>query len=252
MRALFPLSVLFLLLAGCGPSENYSDVRTTHVDSQLCTDDQSTSHWPVIPVTIYVQKVDPKIHNVNGVLIDFVEHESIVEGTELAVRAWNNAAGKQLLVFGGLIDKQQPMKSSDALSDGDLVVYMQSNWNDSFISKTPNILATAYIYDSCDGKTIEASDIFLNTQQYYFYDNVKYAGVQDDLRGLAKGQRKIVDAASLIIHEIGHSLGLGHTPEKSCPESVMIPTLRVDPNYAKRDLAKTDVANIIDLYEDVR
>ena len=252
MRALLFRSVLFLFLVGCGPGENNSDLEVIRQDTQLCTDDNSTAHWPKIPVKIYVQKVNPKIHNVNGVLIDFTEHESIVEGAALAVQTWNQAAGKQLLEFGGLIDKSQPIKASEALSDGDLVVYMQSDWENSFIDKPTNILATAFIYNSCDGKTIEASDIFLNTQMYYFYDNVKYANVQDDLKGLIRGQRKIVDAASVIIHEIGHSLGLGHTPTESCPESVMIPTIKVDPKYAKRNLAKTDVANITDLYEDVQ
>lgn len=249
MRVL-SIGILLMLLFGCAPSDIGKTREVPPVYSQVCVEESELAKWPKVPVTIYVQSFDKKIHDINGVYMDFAEYESIVEGTLIAVDTWNKAAGKTLLKYGGTIGKPQPKRASDALSDDDLVVYMQSDWIGSFIGKENEIIATAYIYASCDGKAIEASDIFLNTQMYYFFDTKKYTDMPDAYKGLVRGQRKIIDVASVLIHEIGHSLGLNHIPEARCPDSVMIPTIRVGVHESKRDLTQTDIVNISDLYGD--
>ena len=233
-------------LPGAPHDKELSDVTKT------CVENPITDKPVTLPITLYVQKFDPKIHNINGVEIDPKERDAIVEGVQIAIDTWNKALGKQLLNYGGILPKKGPKSASEALSDDNFVVYSKSDWVDSFMKKPIDIIANALVYDDCAGENIIAGDIFLNTQTYYFIDAQKMPNRPNKEKPLKNG-RRFVDAATTLTHEIGHVLGLDHIPVERCPDCMMNPTVEIDRGgdyRPKRELSQADIDDISELYGD--
>lgn len=113
-----------------------------------------------------------------------------------ALKHWNDAANFEIFVLDPNINKSMEPKE-----DGANVIYWRSSWdkNKSDLQASTNLYWT-------NQETREA-DILLNAHDFKITDNPK----ADE-----------IDLESLLVHEMGHILGLGHIDGK---DSVMISKL---------------------------
>lgn len=131
-------------------------------------------------------------------------HESVpmsyTSAVEAAVAEWNSRAGRTLirLIPGRVGGGSSPKK------DGYSVLYMMNSWESN--KRTEQARTTIY----WSGSRIYEADIRLNDKNFNF------------VVGEAEGTFYGVDLESLLIHELGHFLGLAHTHSR---ESVMYKSL---------------------------
>lgn len=137
---------------------------------------------------------------------------------ERAVEEYNNrlGGGKELMKIAGrgVSGDLNPMK------DGYSVVYWFDRWEDN--RQTEQARTTIY----WSGSQIFESDIRVNA------DDFEYSYGEDAALGK-------VDLTSLMVHEFGHVLGLGHTSTRG---SVMVTSLADGEN--RRKLSDTDLSNL--------
>jgi len=147
-------------------------------------------------------------------------HESVpsqyVIGIKVAVEAWNKAVGKNLFEISAetIAGPIQPRK------DGQNLIYWANEWNESNYEQQ----ARTNIY--WVGDQIRESDVIINDKHHNFF--VDQGG---------PGQE--VDLVSVMIHELGHVLGLAHTDDGV---SVMQTYLR--PYEERREISKSDIESI--------
>lgn len=106
---------------------------------------------------------------------------------ERAVKRWNHDFGKEII----RIDAWGVGGSSEPVQDGYNLIYWMDNWE----SNRGNEQARTTIY--WHGNQIFEADLRLNSKMYDFFT---------DSNGPISG----VDLESLVLHEIGHVLGLAH------------------------------------------
>ena len=127
-------------------------------------------------------------------------HESVKEShysaIESAVKKWNQSLSKEIfqIVAFGTSGPAAPQK------DGNTVIYSMNTWESD--RQTEQARTTIYWSNS----NIYEADIRLNDK------NFNFAGLSDDLNF------RTVDMESLVVHELGHVLGLAHITTK---DSVM-------------------------------
>lgn len=175
------------------------------------------------PACNFVQ--NPELQRVSWnskVPVKFYLHSSVpVEAypaIDRAVQEYNEhlAGGKEVIriVARGVSGDLSPLK------DGYSVVY----WFDRWETNRQTEQARTTIYWS--GSQIFESDIRVNA------DDFQYSYGESTIYGK-------VDLTSLMVHEFGHALGLGHTSNRG---SVMVTSLGDGEN--RRKLSDTDLANL--------
>lgn len=110
--------------------------------------------------------------------------------------------------------------------------------------KSQGVLATA-VWTTSGGHISKAS-IRFNRDYYIFGDTTTDYNVSED-----NYNKTIVDMESVVLHEMGHMLGLGHAKEEST--SVMYPSMNIGRNSAgfstvKRNLSYNDCIRINTIY----
>ncbi len=106
---------------------------------------------------------------------------------ERAIKTWENSAGRRLFA----ITSTQYQDSASPAKDGQSVVYWLHNWE----PEKPTEQARTSIY--WVGNQIREADLRINDKNFDFYT---------DTSNTNKG----VHLESLLIHELGHILGLKH------------------------------------------
>ncbi len=140
-----------------------------------------------------------------------VYHDAI----KAAVATWNKNIGREVLKIGGITEgKNGPQQ------DGANVIYFLKTWEDD----RSNEQARTTVYWA--GTRIYEADIRVNERDFDFFWS------DDTVQGR-------VDIESLILHELGHVLGLGHN---STAKSVMAKSL--PSAFLRRDLTSDDLASI--------
>lgn len=124
-----------------------------------------------LPVSLYIHESFP------------MEYQNALVG---AIEQWERSLGRRLFVISGIIRGENVPRR-----DGISAVYWMSDWEEN---KT-NEQARTTIY--WDGSQIREADIRVNTRDFR-YTVARTPDIQS------------VDLESLLVHELGHALGLQH------------------------------------------
>lgn len=141
------------------------------------------------------------------------------DAIDRAVAEYNAKLGNGKEVFR--IVQRNFNGSARARKDGYSVIY----WSDTWDPNKPNEQGRTVIYWS--GSHIFEADLSINTSDFNYYMAFE---------GNFPGQ---VDLTSLMVHELGHVLGLAHTENHG---SVM--NTQLDYNQSRRELSAQDLANL--------
>lgn len=163
----------------------------------------------------------------------------VEDGLTSAIGTWNEALGREIVTYKGRTSLARTSELYGSLSDNETVVYTETNW-EATTGKSPDILGTA-IWENLpqDASTIHKGDIILNAQTYTFGDarNNSMAKVTN-----------IADAESVLIHEIGHLLGLNHVDSDTDPYSIMAAYASIGFKQYHRTLSDGDLQRIRNVY----
>ncbi len=156
------------------------------------------------PVKLYIHKSMP--------LTTYPEMENVIRES---VKAWNDVAGREII----RIEAFQAGGTDMPRKDGYSMMYWMSSWEAGQVSEQ----ARTTIYWS--GSQIYEADLRINGRdhRYYVGNDTAFSGV---------------DFKSLIIHELGHALGLAH----AISDSVMNASL--SSGYDRRQITDEDQKSI--------
>lgn len=135
-------------------------------------------------------------------------HQDIVDAAEV----WNQAAGKTILK----INLTQPSAIEDSSSDAKNTVTGSLNWDES---KSTQQAISIVKYR---GVLISESDIRVNLKDFVYYSKEPQNSKQ-------------VHFGSLLVHELGHSLGLKHGLVKPTVMWSMLPSTLIRTKLSNRD-----------------
>jgi len=157
----------------------------------------------------------------NSLPVKMYIHESVsdpqfIEAIEQAARRWNEVFGRQAIV----IQASSVSGDGTAKKDGRSFIYFYSSWE---ANRTMEQARTTIYWN---GNQINEADIKVNTK------NFQYSADTSSRSGK-------VDLESLMIHEMGHVLGLGHDDHS---KSVMATTL--SSGTLRRSISTEDTENL--------
>jgi poly(3-hydroxybutyrate) depolymerase len=191
-----------LLLIGLGLSLQACGVKPAPEES--CNfvqnaDMQRVSWGGGTPVVMYIDESVPAVYR---------------DAVKRAAATWNNDIGREVIKIGGVTKMNGPSQ------DGANVIYFLDAWE----AERTNEQARTTVYWA--GTRIYEADIRVNNRDFNFFWG------SDPVSGR-------VDIESLILHEMGHVLGLGHsvTAKSVMAKSLPSATLR-------RDLSADDLSSI--------
>lgn len=186
------------------------------------------------PVTI---NISTAITSENSNLADYIQN---------AVNTWNNAIGRTILaVRTGVVTKTgNDFKGLfSVLQDSHHALYYDklSGSNGGWLSNTgkPSTTIATTVCRATQGTILNAS-IRFNRDIYYF----------DDITTSYNSAQIIADMESIILHELGHLLGLGHVTEtNSIMFSTYTPGHTFGSSYSSvRCISTSDLTRIRSIY----
>jgi predicted Zn-dependent protease len=132
---------------------------------------------------------------------------------ETAIEAWETVIGRKVFDL-----QPDPLPASSPAQDGVSVIYWMTTWDS--LNQTQQANTTIY----WEGNTITEADIKIDASYYSISDTPS---------------PNTVDMQSLVLHELGHALGLVHD---NTDQSVMNAYLNSD--YERRTLYSADLSHI--------
>jgi hypothetical protein len=231
-----PLKLLFLAmllsLGACGTDSRSSisdDPRSQgNLNSQKSVI-HSTKGWREV-VKVYVSELAPAL---------------VVDATNESIRNWNDAAGFELLSFAGI--SSEGLQQSDlysTLNDLTTMVYFdEKNWAQHTGKASTTLATTVWENSPENSDEIVRADIILNAESYLFIDALDSENAYLDADNM-------VDAESVITHELGHLLGINHVGVIKDRDSVMHAQTYVGYGVAKRTPSDGDRKLISEIYKE--
>lgn len=228
---LTPLFLTLFLLTSCTGSKESSSISTSGAS------DSSTSlpvRWPFSKIPL-----DVKISTAfNSSTIDSYDSTSGDDTIQQMMKKWNNVydAGTFFNYSAGQVANYAPA-DVDSYNDSTIGIYLLGTWPSDF--KYNALAVTQYwaqevFYPTGNILEIVHGDILVNDQYY------AYTADATDLTYR-------YDFPTVILHELGHLIGLKHIPSSLGP-SIMEATLGED--EVKRSIYTIDSKNINSLYDD--
>lgn len=228
MRLLFKIVVgLFfgVLLQGCGvDGARHSSHESSELAAQFLGSGGSAK-W-ASPVTILAHE------DLN---------EEAVAGLIAALTTWNDALNSNLLIYGGRSSVGRGDELYSSLEDTATVVYLETNWQATTGKDTFTLGTTVWEVDGENGSQITRGDIILNGETYDFFDS-------EDFSKEATREGGVVDAETVLLHEVGHLIGLGHIYEDVDADSIMGPYTEIGYGDHHRVLSIQDIERAKALY----
>jgi hypothetical protein len=144
---------------------------------------QRVSWKGTTPITLYVDKSFPS---------------DMYPAAQAAAKDWNDTFGRELIHLAGWTSK-----TGEPGQDGSNIIYWRSTWD---ANRTDEQARTTVYWV---GETIYEADIMVNARDFIYAAS-------------ATTKANTVDIESLLVHEMGHVLGLAHT---EVTKSVMLKSL---------------------------
>ena len=223
------LLVLSLFITGCNNDDFNGESSASSSDKTTTLNFSSVAKWP----NSNFGQNGISLHVSDEVLEEFNNNEEAIQGI---YNTWNNAISSKNLINPSFrtITNLEPNDLEEYGSDNVFGIYKSNSW---FADQDRFALAITQYFGIRDSEGILDlihGDIILNfSESFTFFTNPEEASFED------------YDLNSILLHEIGHFLGLGHQGFRD--QSVMRPTLQ--PLTTERSLYPLDVDAISDLYD---
>ena len=160
-----------------------------------------------------------------------------------AAESWNKALGFELVSVNGYFSGERGDDLYASLGDDTSGIYFEDEWYDKTGKKDTIIATTVWEVDPDNRSKIVRGDVILNSQNYEFGDSLD--------KSLASNTNwPITDVESVLLHEIGHLIGLAHSSEDE--SSVMLSSASFLNGVTRRSLSAGDVENIRHRYSHFR
>jgi hypothetical protein len=163
-----------------------------------------------------------------------------ISGLLQAISTWNEAVGYRVLVYKGVRDDKRGATLYESLNDNLTIVYGESDWVSTTEKPLETLGTTVWEVDDLGEFHIVKGDIILNEEHYLFQNSEEEASA-DKAGG-------VVDAETVLLHELGHLLGLRHKFATEDEASVMAPYTAIGFGDYNRTLSEADISSIRDLY----
>jgi hypothetical protein len=158
-----------------------------------------------------------------------------------AIKVWNEAIGFDLLKYSGRSNSELESQLFASLDDDQTMIYLAKNWGETTGKHLDTIGTTLWENAIESPGVIIRGDIILNGETYKFVD-------QSQSEFLAMNPLYEVDSMSVLLHELGHLIGLAHVNEQEDPWSVMHSTALVGPGLTYRQLSQGDIERVKRIY----
>lgn len=204
--AITTLALLSLLLQACAPATSPQE----SCNFVMSNDNQRVSWGPSAPVVLYVDSSVPS---------------EFYDSIQSAVTTWNESVGREVLKIGGWTSSY-PEEKNDAVN----VIYYKRTWPDAERDKQ------AVTTIRWAGDRIFEADIAINGSGKPNSDGKPFEYFSGP--NVVPGR---VDFESLVLHELGHVLGLQH-PDVAVGGTVM--ARKLDFAFLRRKPAPLDVSDL--------
>ncbi len=224
-----------LVLANCGSSreneisDDPSVVTTSTAPARSLGISKASIHseegWVKRPVVIHLTRSAPP---------------RIADALEQAIAAWNDGLGMKIVEYGGRADGAVQTDLYSPLDDDKTIVYFDTQWA-AHTQKPETTLATTVWENALRTPAISKGDIILNAETYIFQDST--------LPPLDANRPELVaDTVSVMVHELGHLLGLDHVARSVDPDSVMHAQTVIGVNEHRRIPSPDDIELMLSIY----
>jgi hypothetical protein len=225
--------VSLVIFSGCGKYSGLNPYRKSSDDPDLEKNsfflDQFARHspkgWKSEPVNIFL---DERMDEVQ------------VKAAKNVMSYFNDIVGRDLVIIAGSTPSLAVDNGLfDSLDDDVFGIYLRDKWE--VTGKFSVVLGTTvWQNDESDFKLIKTADIHLNSDCYNITDAMLDFSTSDE--------REIVDFETLLLHEMGHALGLSHIPASVDRNSAMSPTVFIGRGLQNRSYSESDKALLRNIY----
>ncbi len=180
--------------------------------------------------------------------LDELAHQDVEDGLKKAAKQWNDALGKNFLTYGGKTSLEEYNRQGlySSLNDDITMIIVEDDWSVKTKKEVDIIGTTVWENDVNDESVISKGDIRLNAETYLFIDTTKEYSSDDSVW---EDPRIPVDPETVLVHELGHLIGIDHTSYFQDENSIMNPQTNIGMGYSNRKLSSYDKYLVKEIYK---